>query len=193
MGKRIVMIIGHPRGASFGHALAKAYHEGAVAAGHTVDTLDLAALSFDPILHQGYAAAQALEPDLEKAQQLIKQAQHLVFVYPTWWGGLPALLKGFIERVFLPGFAFKYRQGSPFWDRLLTGRSADLLVTMDSPPLYYRWVARMPGHNQMKRSILEFCGIRPVRIFSIGPVKGSSPQRREKWLQQARNRGRRLR
>ena len=193
MSKRVLIILGHPRGASFGRALADAYQEGALGAGHQVDTVDLASLSFDPILHQGYAGSQELEPDLVRAQQLISQAQHLVFVYPTWWGSMPALLKAFIERVFLPGFAFKYRQGSPLWDKLLTGRSADLLVTMDSPPLYYRWVARMPGHNQMRRTILGFCGIKPVRIFSIGPVKGSRQHKRESWIQKARDIGSRLR
>jgi putative NADPH-quinone reductase len=95
---------------------------------------------------------------------------------------MPALLKGFIDRIFLPGFAFKYREGSQFWDRLLSGRSAHLLVTMDTPPWYFRWVYRMPGHNQMKRTILEFCGIKPVTISSFGPIKNSSQKKREKWL-----------
>jgi len=92
-------------------------------------------------------------------------------------GRLPALLKGFLDRIFLPGFAFKYRPNSALWDRLLTGRSAELLVTMDSPPWYYRWVQRQPGHRQMKQTILEFSGIRPVRVHSFGPVIKSSEAR----------------
>jgi putative NADPH-quinone reductase len=103
---------------------------------------------------------------------------------------MPALLKGFIDRVFLPGFAFKYREGSRFWDRLLSGRSAHLLVTMDTPPWYFRWVYRMPGHNQMKRTILEFSGIKPVTVSSFGPIKDSQLQKREKWLAQANAYGR---
>ena len=99
--------------------------------------------------------------------------------------GLPALLKGFIDRVFLPGFAFKYRKDSPWWDRLLAGRSARLLVSMDTPPWYYRWVYRMPGHHEMRRTILEFCGIKPVRISQFGPVKGSTEAQRAKWLETA--------
>jgi putative NADPH-quinone reductase len=137
------------------------------------------------VLHEGYARIQPLEPDLVAAQAAIIWAEHLVFVYPIWWGAMPALLKGFIDRVFLPGFAFKYREGSVFWDRLLVGRSAQLLVTMDSPPWYFRWVVRMPGHNQMKRAILGFSGIKPVRIMNFGPVKSASQQQREKWLAQA--------
>jgi putative NADPH-quinone reductase len=137
------------------------------------------------VLHKGYNLIQELEPDLVAGQIAITWAQHIVFVYPIWWGAMPALLKGFIDRIFLPGFAFKYRKGSQLWDRLLSGRSAHLLVTLDTPPWFFRWVYRMPGHNQMKRTILEFSGIKPVTISNFGPVKDSSQQKREKWLAQA--------
>jgi putative NADPH-quinone reductase len=102
---------------------------------------------------------------------------------------MPALLKGFIDRTFLPGYAFRYRKGSSLWDKLLAGRSAELLVTMDSPPWYFRWVTRMPGHHQMKKAILEFCGIRPVRVHSFGPVRSASPERLAQWVVKARQLG----
>lgn len=184
MTKRILVILGHPANESFCGALADSYVKGAEAAGNEVRFISLGKLSFDPVLHNGYATIQELEPDLVAAQIAISWAQHIVFVYPLWWGAMPALLKGFIDRVFLPGFAFKYREGSQFWDRLLSGRSAHLLVTMDTPPWYFRWVYRMPGHNQMKRTILEFSGIKPVTVSSFGPIRGSSQQKREKWLAQ---------
>lgn len=184
--KKILLILGHPRSDSLCGALADGYEATAKAAGAEVRRLNLADLAFDPVLHAGYRGEQALEPDLVAAGEAIRWAEHLVFVYPTWWGGLPALLKGFIDRVFLPGFAFKYRQDSPWWDRLLAGRSARLLVTMDTPPWYYRWIYRMPGHHQMRRTILEFCGVKPVRISQFGPVKGSTEAQRGKWLETAR-------
>ena len=190
MSKRILVILGHPANESFCGALVDSYVEGAKAAGNEVQRISLGLLSFDPVLHNGYAKIQELEPDLVTAQDAITWAQHLVFVYPIWWGAMPALLKGFIDRIFLPGFAFNYREGSQFWDRLLSGRSAHLLVTMDTPPWYFRWVYRMPGHNQMKRTILEFSGIKPVTVSSFGPIKGSSQQKREEWLAQANAHGR---
>lgn len=192
MSKRILVILGHPSHDSFCGAIADTYMEGARAAGHDVRFMDLGGLSFDPVLRTGYAAAQELEPDLVAAQDDIRWAEHLVFVYPIWWGAMPALLKGFIDRVFLPGFAFKYRSGSPLWDRLLAGRSAHLFVTMDSPPWYYRWVYRMPGHQQMRRTILEFSGVKPVAITSFGPVRGSTVQQREKWLDRVKGFGGRV-
>lgn len=182
MSKRILVILGHPAADSLCGALAEAYAAAARAAGHQVRLLRLGELAFDPVLHAGYGKIQPLELSLQGAQDDILWAQHLVFVYPTWWGALPALLKGFIDRVFLPGFAFSYRENSPWWDRLLAGRSAHLVVTMDTPPWYYRWIYRMPGHHQMKKTILEFCGIKPVIITSFGPVRSSTARQRERWL-----------
>jgi putative NADPH-quinone reductase len=190
LSKQVLVILGHPATNSFCGALANSYSEGAKAAGNEVQFISLGRLSFDPILHNGYNTIQELELDLVAAKEAITWAQHIVFVYPIWWGAMPALLKGFIDRIFLPGFAFKYREGSQFWDRLLSGRSAHLLVTMDTPPWYFRWIYRMPGHNQMKRTILEFSGIKPVTISSFGPIKGSNLQKREKWLAQVKAYGR---
>lgn len=184
MSKRILVILGHPQSDSFCGAIFNSYVQGAKAAGNDVQLISLGNLSFAPVLHNGYATIQELEPDLVSAQAAITWAQHIVFVYPIWWGAMPALLKGFIDRIFLPGFAFKFHEGSQFWDRLLSGRSAHLLVTMDTPPWYFRWIYRMPGHNQMKRTILEFCGIKPVTISSFGSIKNSSQKKREKWLGQ---------
>lgn len=183
MSRRILIILGQPSSNSLCAALARTYADAARQSGAEVRLLELGKMAFDPVLHHGYAQIQPLEPDLLDAQASITWAQHLVWVYPIWWGGLPALLKGFLDRIFLPGFAFKYRPNSALWDRLLTGRSAELLVTMDSPPWYYRWVQRQPGHRQMKQTILEFSGIRPVRVHSFGPVIKSSEATRAEWLQ----------
>jgi putative NADPH-quinone reductase len=189
VSKRIVIVIGHPRSGSFCHALAKEYADGAASAGSETKVLPLDTLRFDPILRAGFDGAQPLEEDLVAAQEAIRWAEHLVFVYPVWWGTMPALLKGFIDRVFLPGFAFKYRTGSALWDRLLAGRTGELIVTMDSPPWYYRWLAGQPGHRMMKKTVLEFCGVRPVGVTSIGSVRKSTPERRESWLAKARQLG----
>jgi NAD(P)H dehydrogenase (quinone) len=183
--QRILVILGHPSAESLCAGMAHAYADAARQAGAAVRFMAVGRLAFEPSF-QGYGTAQPLEPDLAAAQDDIAWASHLVWVYPIWWGAMPALLKGFIDRVFLPGFAFKYRPGSSLWDKLLSGRSAELLVTMDSPPWYFRWVTRMPGHHQMKKAILEFCGIGPVRVHSFGPVRTASTQRLAGWVDAAR-------
>jgi len=190
MSKKILIILGHPLRDSFCGAIAEQYLQGAKSAGHDVELVALGELRFDPILHRGYRNIQELEPDLQDAQEKITSAKHLVFVYPTWWGTMPALLKGFIDRTFLPGYAFKYRSGSKLWDKLLKGKSAHLLVTMDTPPWYFRWIYRMPGHNEMKRTVLEFCGVHPVKVTSIGRIKDSKDVTKKKWLTQANQYGR---
>ncbi|PLX74424.1 MAG: NADPH:quinone reductase [Azoarcus sp.] len=186
MGKRVLVILGHPSKDSFCAGLAKAYIESASAAGHEVRHLRLGELEFDPILHEGYKRVQVLEPDLVEAQAAIEWAEHLCVVCPVWWGSVPALLKGFLDRVFLPGFAFSYRAGAIFPDQLLQGRSADIIVTMDTPPWYFKWGYRMPAIHQLRKTTLEFCGIRPVRVRAFGALRDASEAQRQQWLSSAR-------
>ncbi|CAD5109314.1 NAD(P)H-dependent oxidoreductase [Zestomonas carbonaria] len=190
-GKRILMILGTPKTDSLCHALGEAYAQGARREGHVVRQLKLGELQFDPVLRGGYDHNQNLEPDLLEAQRQIHWAEHLVFVYPVWWGGLPALLKGFFDRVFLPGFAFRYRDHgrSQLWDKLLTGRTADLLVTLDTPRWYFRWIYGAPAHRQMVRTILGFCGIKTQRLTEFSPVRPSSEAQRQNWLRHAEQLG----
>jgi NAD(P)H dehydrogenase (quinone) len=186
MKKNILIVLAHPQARSFCSALAEAYAAGAQGAGAEVRQLNLAEIDFNPIGSGSHAQPAALEPALVQAQADIRWAGHLVFIYPIMWGTLPALLKGFIERVFAPGFAVNFRKDSPRWDKLLKGRSARLIVTLNTPPLAYRLLFRRAGHITMKRSILEFCGVKPVRITDVGPMGSSTAERRERWLDEAR-------
>lgn len=189
MSKNILIINGHPNGNSYCSALATAYEEGALASGFQVRKIELSALMFETNLKFGYIQRTELEPDLSKSQNDILWANHLVFVYPIWWGTVPALLKGFIDRVFLPGFAFKNRENSPMWDKLLKGKSSRLIVTMDAPSWYYRLVYGSPGHNMMKKAVLQFCGVSPVKATTFSQVKSSTESRRKQWIEQVRTLG----
>ncbi len=180
--KSILIINGHPDKESLCSALAESYAKGAESSKTNCKLVHLSDLKFDPVLHYGYRKRTELEPDLLRIQNDIIEANHLVFVYPNWWGTYPALLKGFIDRVFLPKYAFKYRENSLLWDKLLKGKSARLIVTMDTPKWYYLMVVNSPGHNSFKKSILEFCGIKPVKITAFGPVKSSDEKKRSEWL-----------
>jgi len=189
MAKKILVILGQPQRNSYNGALAQAYIEGARAAGMDVREICLGEIKFDPCATTGAPPGPALEPDLQHAQEAIRWAEHLVFVYPIWWGTIPAILKGFIERTFTFGFAVNFRKDSPLWDKLLTGRSARLIVTLNTPSFVYRWVFGRPGHTTMKRTVLGFCGVKPVRITEVGPMKNSTEEKRARWLQLARELG----
>lgn len=186
---RVLVVCGHPRGNSFCHALADAYAEGAGKAGADVRRLDLQALDFDIHVRNHSPNQQPCEPDIARARELITWAQHIVFAYPTWWGTMPALLKGFLDRVLTPGYAFDETEDPSVWVRLLEGRTAQLLVTMDTPPWVYRFIYGQPGHNAMRKATLGFCGIEPVFINAFGPVKPASEPQRLSWLEKAREEG----
>ncbi len=190
----VLLILGHPRPNSLCGALAEAYREGATEADADVRELELATLEFEQNVETEVPTDQCMERDLAAAQRQIRWADHLVFVYPNWWGTMPALLKAFFDRVFTPGFAFSFygdEEGSGH-EKLLSGRTAELIVTMDMPAWVYRWIYRRPGINAIKRSTLGFAGIRTTRVTPLGPVEESSPAERETWLENARRLGRSL-
>ncbi len=166
----MLVIDGHPdRGRLIGALLegyVKALPDGAV-----VIRIAVRDLAFDPILRRGYGPEQPWEPDLQRLAEALDRADHLVIGFPLWWGAEPALLKGLMDRLLLPGFAFKYRKESPWWDKLLAGRSADLIVTMDTPPWYLRLVYGDAVMVRWRKQVLGFCGIGPIRTFRLGMVR----------------------
>lgn len=184
MSKRILVLNGNPKPVSLCRDIALAY-AGAAGAGHEVRLVELSTLSFDSNLAFGYDAQQPLEPDLQTFQDSIAWAQHLVVVAPVWWGGLPARLKGLIDRTFLPGFAFRYEKDQLWPSRLLKGRSATLLLTLDTPPWYFRWFQGAPAVRQLDTATLAFSGFAPVQHQLFGPVIKSDAARRQRWLEKA--------
>lgn len=191
MARKILVILGHPRTDSLCGALATAYGEGAANAGANVRRLDIQALEFDALGVAGENQAPPPEADILAAQSDIHWADHLVFCYPIWWGTMPALMKGFLERTFATGFAIEFPDRPPYWRSLLDGRSARLITTMNAPPWFFRWYLRAPGHHVMKRAVLGVCGVRPVRVTALGPVKSSSLEQRRQWIERIRKLGER--
>lgn len=187
--KKILIINGHPNAESFNFGIAESYKNGALASGAQVETITIADLHFNPILKFGYQKRTELEPDLLESWEKIKKADHLVWIHPVWWGGLPAITKGFIDRLFLPGMAFQYRENSVWWDKLLKGKTAHIITTLDQPGWYYRFAFGRPSVNQLKKSTLEFCGIKPVKVNYIGIIKKSTEEQRKKWLEKVYNFG----
>lgn len=175
------------------HALGDEYVVGARAAGASVEVLDLRRLEFSRDVETAKLQLQHTEPDIERSRRLVTWSDHLVFIYPTWWGTMPSLLKGFVDRLLLPGFAFRHAENATGYEGMLGGRSAHLVTTMDTPPPVYRFIYRAPGHNAMKWATLEFCGVGPVRVTAFGSVLKSDAEQRSKWLEQARREGYRLR
>lgn len=195
MGRRILIIQGHPdpESAHFGHALARAYAQGAEAGGHEVRQIDIAQLDFPLLRSKAEWDAGPVPPSLVPAQQAIQWAEHIVIVFPLWLGGMPALLKGFLEQVARPGFAVAAATsgGMAMARKLLTGRSARLVVTMGMPALVYRWYFRAHSVKALERNILGFVGIAPIHETLVGMVESMSDTDRQAWGRKLEALGRR--
>ncbi|MFN8347062.1 MAG: NAD(P)H-dependent oxidoreductase [Spirosomataceae bacterium] len=194
MAKNILLILGHPSENSFCKALLDAYQKGAEQAGANCQTLYLSRLHFNLNLSEGYKNGEAmpLEDDLIASQQQILQADHVVLAYPNWWGFMPALTKGFIDRVFLPGFAFKHHSGKLFPEKLLKGRSIRLLVTMDTPTWWFYLIYRASQYQILKDILFGYVGFDPIRFSTFGFIRKSTDKQRESWLKKVEKLGRQL-
>jgi NAD(P)H dehydrogenase (quinone) len=190
--KKVLIINGHPDEESFNFGLSNAYKKGAELAGAEIREITIRELDFNPNLQFGYRKRTELEPCLHAAQESITWADHIVMIYPVWWGSYPAILKGFIDRVFLPGFAFQKRENSVWWDKLLKGKTGRIISTLDQPAWYYWLIYRQPSNNAMKKLTFQFSGINPVGVTTIGPIRLSKPDFREKWLKKIEYLGEKL-
>lgn len=180
--KKLLLINDHPDKQSFNHALSAAFVAGIDKSYWEVSELNLIDLQFNPILLYGYRQRTELEPDLQDALNKIRAADHLVWFFPMWWYSLPALLKGFIDRTFLPGIAFEFVEGKPFPKRLWKGKTAHLIITADTPRWYDYLFMGSPALNQFKKGTLQFCGINPVKVTYIATLRHSTEAFRQKWL-----------
>lgn len=192
MGKHILLIQGHPDASQshLCHALEDAYAKGAGDAGHEIRRINVAALDFPLLRSQHEWEHEAVPSGLSEAQAAIKWAEHIVLFFPLWLGDMPALLKGFLEQVARPGFAFAAGARNPFTAKGLSGRSARVVVTMGMPALVYRWYFRAHSIKSLERNILGFVGIAPVDETLIGMVGNVDSVSAGKWLAKLEKLGR---
>ena len=176
--KQILVLVGHPdpAPARYVRQLAGAYIRGARRAGHTVQIVDVAALDFPLLKSKAEYENSQVPPALKDAHDRILEAAHIAMFFPLWLGEMPALLKGFLEQVLRVG-DMSTGGGKP-----LKGKSARLVVTMGMPAFIYRFFFRAHGIKNLKRNILGFCGVTPVRTSLIGMVDGKDPRPRAHWL-----------
>ncbi|MFT3703145.1 MAG: NAD(P)H-dependent oxidoreductase [Agriterribacter sp.] len=191
MTKKILLILGHPSQNSFCKGLLDAYKTGAETSGAECKTLYISDLNFNVNLSDGYKNGEAmnLEADLVASQQLIAWADHIVMAYPNWWGFMPAVTKGFIDRIFLPGFAFKHHSGKIFPEKLLKGKSMRLLVTMDTPKWWFYLIYRASQYQILKNIVFGYVGFDPIRFSTFGFIRKSTESLRNKWLKKVEQLG----
>ena len=193
MPKTVAILQGHPNpaGSHLCHALADAYAEGAAAAGHRVLRVEIARIDVPVLRDQRAFETGELPASLAEAKDAVVAADHVVLVFPLWLGTMPALVKAFLEQVMRPGVAFAYEKTGI--RKLLTGRSAHIVVTMGMPALAYRLFFLSHGVAGLRRNIFKFVGFSPVRSTLFGMVAAAPERTRDGWLARMRRDGERLR
>ena len=184
--KRIFILNGHPAKASLSKTLADQYGETAAARGHEVRLSNIQEMDFDSDFgFGGYVQIKSLEPALEQFLADLRWADHIVLVTPMWWGGLPAKLKGLVDRSFLPGKAFDTRTKTliGFPSPMFEGKTARVIVTSDSP----NWLMAICYGNalfrQIRHQVLGFVGIKPTRFTHLNMATHPKPGQVQSWLQ----------
>ncbi|HCA10047.1 NAD(P)H-dependent oxidoreductase [Chryseobacterium sp.] len=181
--KKIVVVNGHPDKESFNGAIARSYIQSALDAGAEVRYIPIGELDFNPNLQYGYRKRMELEPDLVKALEDLKWSEHQVWIHPLWWLGMPAVMKGFFDRAFLPGITFKNNKEG-LSEGLLKGRTGRIITTAGDLSLdAYEETYRSCGLVQLQKGILEYCGVSAVQSDFIGPVYELNEEDRKKWIE----------
>lgn len=187
---KTLIVTCHPYDGSFCHALMESVSKGAVDAGNAVEVINLEADHFDPVMHSadliGFLKHQSQDEQAQAYIEKVRSADHLVLIFPIWWELMPAMMKGFIDKVVFPGETFDYTHGGMGMRPLLPSlKSTTIITTMNTPKALYRWVFGNAIQRALVRGTLKKMGLRHVQWFSCNMVKGSSDKRRQAWLARA--------
>lgn len=182
-----MIIYTHPNPNSFNHAILETVQSGLQAKGHEVVVRDLYAMDFEPVLRgsdlQGFRSG-AIPPDILAEQEHIRATDLFVLMYPIWWTGLPAMLKGYIDRVLSYGFAYQYGEGGNVVP-LLTGKKALLISTHGTPKEIYDQIGMTEALKQTAdKGIFEFCGIEVINHLFFGSVPQVDDAARKQMLEE---------
>ncbi|WP_127115571.1 NAD(P)H-dependent oxidoreductase [Shimia sediminis] len=194
---RVLVVFNHPYEGSFCNALLQSTLSGLHAAGHETDLIPLDNDGFDPVMRakdlKAFVTAQSnrtgatelLDPQLRDYMARIEQADHILFIFPIWWELMPALMKGFIDKLIFPGFVYDYTPSNKGMTlRMERLKGVTMITTMNTPGLIYRLLFG----NAIKKALLLGTfwkiGIKKRRWISFNSVKFVKPEQREEWLAQ---------
>lgn len=152
---------------------------------HTVKTIDLYQDKFNPVLFFDKVHRRRdlqFDQDTKAYRDAIALSDHIIFIFPIWWSGMPAILKGFIDRVFVQQFAYAYAPNKLMPIQLLKGKTANIIVTHDTPYLFAKLIQKDYGHVLKKQILESICGIRVSKLLSLANTKNSSLKQRQKFL-----------
>jgi putative NADPH-quinone reductase len=185
---KALIIYAHPWDGSYNHALLKAVERGLEQGGIQFETLDLNKVGFNPVLSQQdlamYSKGGASDSRVGEYQAKIRQVDYLFVIFPVWWGAMPAILKGFFDKVLLKGWAYESSSMGMLKPLIHNIRQAVVISTMNAPSIYYNVFMGQQIKHGLINGMLKTCGLNRVKWFELARVAHVSQARREKWLAQ---------
>ena len=181
---KILLIYAHPTGESFNHEVRDTFIKSSKKAGHQVDLIDLYEEKFNPVLSESELRGE-LSDEVKAYQERIKKADYLAFIFPIWWFRMPAIMEGWIDRVFTSGFAFKYIPFIGSFKRpvgLLPVKKAVVISTYGGPGWFYKLFRCSVPWKRLKLGVLRFCGIKKLVHLPLYYVPFTTDKKRNGYL-----------
>lgn len=190
---RVVIVFNHPYEGSYCNAILNSVKRGLDKAGHEIDVIHLDHDQFNPVMTAedllAFRNKKSIDSQAQKYIQRIKAADHLVFIFPIWWELMPALMKGFIDKVIFPGETYDYTSSGYGMVTLMDNlKSATVITTMNTPAIIYKLTYGDAIKKSFIRGTLKKSGIKNVKWLSLNMVKASSIEKRGKWLEKIEKR-----
>lgn len=170
---KYLIISSHPYNGSFNAGVAKSIKETAEQKGHEVSKIDLVSDGFNPVMTAGdlkaWGQGSSIDPMVKSYQAMIEAADILVFPFPVWWGTMPAVLKGFCDKVLLPGWAYRYGENGEMIGQL-TSKKAIVITTMETPVEVFENHYKNPVDGSFIKDTLQTCGIEVIHYLQIDKI-----------------------
>ncbi|WP_443939685.1 NAD(P)H-dependent oxidoreductase [Pedobacter sp. MW01-1-1] len=190
---RVVIVFNHPYKGSFCNAILQAVNQGLERANHEIDLIHLDEEGFNPVMTaadlKAFRDKKTIDPKVIEYKERLEKADHLVFIFPIWWELMPALTKGFIDKVMFPGVAYDYinRENTRMKPLLTKVKGISLITTMNTP----KWLYYLLFGNAIKKAFILGTffkmGYKNRKWISYNQVKAASKEKREKWLVRLEN------
>ena len=186
---KTVIVYNHPYSGSFCHALLESAIDGAKKAGYEVDVIDLDADKFNPVMNEeelnGFLRHEMIDPQSKDYFERIRDANHLIMIFPIWWGLMPAMMKGFVDKVIFPGYFYEMPEGATTMTPLLPHLKVSIITTMNTPADVYRDYFGDAIYNALVKDTFNNVGITDVEWVSLNMVRFSTEEQRKEWLERA--------
>jgi len=184
---RVAIVFNHPYEGSFGNAILNSITKGLSGANHEVDLMHLDKDGFNPVMSKAdlkaFVEHKPIDPQVIDYNERLKKADHLIFVFPIWWDLMPAMTKGFIDRVLAPGVVYDHHpRGFGLVPLLKNMKSVTIITTMNKPKIMYSLLIGNLIRKAMLRSVFKTMGYKNLKWISFNRIKIVSQKKRVKWL-----------